>query len=138
MKQILSLMLVPLAAITFLVVPLATIALIFVQPKYCPLDSEENIIGVARSHIEKDVDVLVQHFKEPATDVLVGRFVLVQGFDDRYHPYEVTYQTPSGQFVAIELNSACGARMYYPGILMRREDAVSLRDLRTGESFIRK
>lgn len=131
-------MLVPLAAIAFLAIPLAAIVLIFIQPKYCPLDSEENAIGIARILIEKDIEHLVREYKEPARDILAGRFVLIQGFDDPYHPYEVTYQTPRGRFIALELNSACNARWYFPGTLRRREDAVSLRDLRTGEPFIRK
>lgn len=100
--------------------------------------SEDEILQVAKGHIEKEIDFLVPYFKESATDVLAGRFVLLSILDRGSNPFLITYQTRGGQLVDLEINVACGVRWSYPARIRPPLQAVFARDLRPGQPFVRR
>jgi hypothetical protein len=99
--------------------------------------SEDEVVEFARGQITKEIDFLVRHFGEPATEVQAGRFVLFYWLDNFYQ-YSVMYQTPRGQLVDMERSVTCNVRWSYPARIGPREDAVFTRDLRTGKPFFER
>lgn len=102
------------------------------------LSEDDVVLDVARGHIEKEIDFLVRHFKEPAADVLAGKFVLLSTFDTRFNPFSVMYQTPRGQLVDMEITVTCGVLWSYPHRIQPSEVAMFTRDLRTGQPFVQR
>lgn len=112
---------------------------ILVRHTGCAHLSEDEIIRFAQSRIQKEIRFLVRHFKEPVTEVLSGRFVLLSLLDSRFSPgspFAVMYQTAGGQLVQMEIGLSCRVRWSYPHAIVPPEESIFSRDLRTGQRFV--
>ena len=108
----------------------------------CSGFSEDEIIEFARNTIRKD-RYLARHFEKtaidvemPENDVDAGTFVLLSILGDSWWLYAVTYQTPTGKLIDLEISQACNVNVSYPPNLRPMEHAVFARDLRTGQRYI--
>ena len=101
----------------------------------CTYVPEDKLIELARTEITKRIELLVRTFDESPTDIQSGSFVLFSTFDDPLYPVGLTYQTPGGQVIDLEFSSTCRINLYFPHRIQRLENAISVRDLRTGQPF---
>ena len=132
MKKILVWVLSPIALLVFLYTAFGVYSL----HTGCWIRSEDEAIQFSRTQIRQQAKFIARFLEEPASDIEASKAVLFSRFDDRYGDFGMTYQTPRGQLVDMEISTSCGVHLSFPPTIGPRLDAIFTRDLRTGQRYL--